>query len=144
MKARLCPHGNRDKMKNDVRKDSSTAQFDEILLLLSLASMLHFRLGCIDIKGAYLQSGPIRRQIYILPPPEVAKRGYLCKLLKLPYVITEAGGQWAKVIESWMIEVAGMQRVPGVSQLYVLRRNCSIALIIAKVTDDLLMAGSTK
>lgn len=63
MKARLCPNGNRDKLKKTVRKDSATAQFDVIRLILSLATIFTFRIGCIDIKGAYLQSGPIRRSI---------------------------------------------------------------------------------
>lgn len=41
MKARLCPNGNRDKLKKTVRKDSATAQFDIIRLLLSLATSFH-------------------------------------------------------------------------------------------------------
>lgn len=78
LKARLCPHENMDKMKSSVRKDSATAQFDFIRLLCCLASILHLRMGCTDIKGAYLQSGPIKRDIYVKPRPECnARRGVL-------------------------------------------------------------------
>ena len=63
LKARLCPHGNHDDEKNNVRKDSATAQFDGIRLLCSVATILRFRIGCLDIKGAYPQSGPIQRDI---------------------------------------------------------------------------------
>lgn len=70
MKARLCPHGNRDKEKGNIRNDSASAKFPIIRLLLSLATFLMLRIGCIDINGAYLQSGPITRELYIRPPPE--------------------------------------------------------------------------
>lgn len=145
LKARLCPHGNRDKMKDTIRKDSATAQFDVIRLICSIASILRMRLGCIDVKGAYLQSGPITRDIYVKPPRECnVPRGILWKLTKLPYGITEAGRQWAKVIEGWMTQEAGFCRVYGVPQLFV-RRDAGgrIVLLLAKVTDDMLIAGST-
>lgn len=50
MKARLCPNGNREKLKKMMRKDSATAQFDYIRLLLSLATIFLFRIECIDMK----------------------------------------------------------------------------------------------
>lgn len=36
LKAGLCPHGNKDRFKKSVRKDSATARFDVIRLLLSI------------------------------------------------------------------------------------------------------------
>lgn len=145
LKARLCPHGIRDKMKDNIRKDSATAQFDVIRLICRIASVLRLRLGCIDVKGAYLQSGPITRDIYVRPPRECGSpRGVLWKLTKLPYGITEAGRQWAKVVEGWMTQEAGFGRVFGVPQLFV-RRDAGgrVILLLAKVTDDMLIAGST-
>lgn len=144
LKARLCPHGNRDQMKEDVRKDSATAQFHIIRLMLSLVVVLGFRIGVIDIKGAYLQSGEIKRRIYVRPPPDISgTRGSLWLLTLLPYGITEAGRQWQKVIEEWLLEDEGFERVFGVSQLFVKRNKMGkIIIIIAKVTDDLLMGGS--
>lgn len=103
LKARLCPHGNHDDEKDSVRKDSATAQFDVIRLLCSIATILGFKLSCLDIKGAYLQSRPIQRDIYVRPPPELQmKRSILWKLTKMPYRITEAGRQWARVFEQWL------------------------------------------
>lgn len=71
MKARLCPNGNRDKLRKTVRKDSASAQFDVVRMLLSLTTLFRFRLACIDIKGAYLQSGQIKRCIYVRAPREL-------------------------------------------------------------------------
>lgn len=143
MKARICPHGNRDDLKDDIRKDSATAQFHVIRLLLSIAATLGMRLGVVDISGAYMQSGPIKRQLYVRPPREwVTQRGMIWKLLKLPYGVTEAGRQWAMVMEEWLTKEAGMDRVNGISQLFIKRRSDdTIKLILAKVTDDLLFTG---
>ena len=144
LKARLCPHGNRDKEKGNIRVDSSNARFDLIRLMLSIACILGLEIGCIDVKSAYLQSGPISRELYIRPPREWdTKRGVVWKLIKLPYGIGEAGRQWAKAIEGWLVNDAQCLRVHGVSQLYIKRgQEGSIMLMIAKLTDDLLMAGT--
>lgn len=146
MKARIVPHGNRDDEKDNIRKDSSTAQLFVIRLLLSLVTFLCFRLATADIKGAYLQSGPIQRDIYVRPPKEwCGPRGILWKLLKLPYGIVEAGRQWQKTVESWMLNEAGLERVLGISQLFVKRDETGrIILLIAKVTDDFLLGGSVE
>lgn len=144
LKARIVPHGNRDDEKNDIRKDSSTAQLSTIRLLLSLVTFLGFRLTTADIKGAYLQSGPVKRDIYVRPPREWrGPRMTLWKLLKRPYGIVEAGRQWQKMIEDWMLNTAGLERIVGLSQMFI-KRNSSrlIILIVAKVTDDFLLGGS--
>lgn len=122
LKDSLCPHGNRDKMKNNIRKDSATAQFDVIRLFCSIATILNFRLGFLDIQKAYLQSGPIQREIFVRPPRECgADRGTVWKLMKLPYGITDVGRQWAKVFESWLIKEEKFERVFGVPQLFLQR-----------------------
>ena len=113
-------------------------------LLLSLATFLGFRIGTADIKGAFLQSGPIMREIVVRPPREWASsRGTLWKLRKLPYGIVDAGSQWQKTVEAWMLEQAGIERVFGLSQLFVKRDESGrVSLLIDKVTDDFLLADS--
>ena len=145
LKARICPHGNRDKEKDGIRKDSAAVQFPIIRLMLSIAALLGLRLGTIDITAAYLQSGPIKRIIYVRPPKEHrGQRGKLWKLLKLPYGIAEAGRQWQTTCETWLLSPeVGFEKVQGISQLFVIRRpNRSIRMLCAKVTDDFLLAGS--
>lgn len=88
LKSRIVPHGNRDDKKDSIRKDSATVQLNIIRLPLSLVTFLGFRLGAADIKGAYLQSGPIQRTIYVRPPREWYRRDathwrVLWKLTKL-------------------------------------------------------------
>lgn len=147
MKSRIVPHGNRDDEKDSIRKDSATAQLNIIRLVLSLVTFLGFRIGTADIKGAYLQSGPIQRTIYVRPPREwyrrhATDRKVLWKLTKLPYGIVEAGRQWQKTVEDWMLSDGGLQRAFGLSQLFIRRnKRDEITLMVAKVTDDFLVAG---
>lgn len=144
MKARMCPHGNKDKMRHEVKRDSATAQFDAIRLLLAITTFLNMRLGVIDISGAYMKRWPIRRYIYVSPPREGHKkrRGHVWKLLKLPYGLTAAGRQWETVIEHWLPNDMGFEQVKGVSQLFSkCYENGSIGMFLAKVTDDLLFAS---
>eukprot|EP00177_Eucheuma_denticulatum_P007832 GFKZ01014258.1.p1 GENE.GFKZ01014258.1~~GFKZ01014258.1.p1 ORF type:complete len:1202 (-),score=97.36 GFKZ01014258.1:1881-5486(-) len=148
LKARICPHGNEDAEKDEIRKDSANAQLGIIRLLLSLVTFLSFDIWTADIKGAYLQSGPIKRTIYVRPPMEWAEtygqgRNILWRLVKLPYGIVEAGRQWMLVIEEWMLTDGKMQRVHGLSQLFIRRdKTGGIILLVAKLSDDFLMAGS--
>ena len=73
------------------------------------------------------------------------KEGVLWKLTKLPYGIPEAGRQWARVFEEWLMEKVNLTRVNGVPQMFVNRDGKGeIHLILAKVTDNLLIAGETK
>ena len=135
MKARIVPHGNHDNEKDNVRKDSSNASLFVVRLLLSLATFLGYRIGTADIKGAFLQSGPIQREIFVRPPRSwSSKRSVLWKLRKLPYGIADAGRQWQKTVESWMLEQSGFERVLGITQLFVKRNEYGdIELLVAKV-----------
>lgn len=48
------------------------------------------------------------------------------------------------MLEGWLIDKAEFQRVCGVSQLFFKRDSRgNIVLLLAKVTDDMLIAGST-
>ena len=63
LKCRLVLHGNRDKHKDSIRSDSSTAQFAVIRIVLSFAAILSLNLATIDIKSAYLQGEDLGRDI---------------------------------------------------------------------------------
>lgn len=65
LKVRISPHGNREEMREDVRKDAAAAQSHVIRLILSIATCKDAKLGLLDISGAYMQSGPIKRDIYV-------------------------------------------------------------------------------
>ncbi len=78
------------------------------------------------------------------PPNGFASQpGELWKILKPAYGLVESGRLWKTTVEAWMIDTYGLEVVPGLSQLLVLRSNKGPpVLLIAKVVDDFLLAGS--
>ena len=143
LKCRLVPHGNRDKDKDSIRSDSSTAQFHIIRIVLSIAAILSLKLATIDIKSAYLQGEDLPRDIYIRPPKGWGSRPKMVwKLLKPAYGLRESGRIWQLTVERWM-QSRDLFQVPGLQQLFIRRddQGC-ISLAIAKVVDDFLIAGS--
>lgn len=132
LKARIFPHGNRNKMKGDIRKDAARDQFDVIRLLVILVTMLHISLGIVDIKGAYIQSGLIKRKIYIRPPLNWKKsaRGTLWKLLKQLYGIIEAGRKWATVIEEYLLTDLKLEKNFSVRNMLVKRNSDGVIIFV--------------
>lgn len=142
LKARLVIHGNRDADKDLIRKDAVAANLFITRFLLSVGTLMHFKFGVADIKGAFMQSGPITRELYVKPPKLLqVNRNIYWKLKKLPYGVADASRQWLKVSDKWMHDM-GFTRVFGVNQLFVLRGlDGAIKMIVAKTIDDFLVGG---
>lgn len=103
------------------------------------------RIFVVYIIGAYIQSGPIKREIFVRPPMEwiSTNRVYVWILTKPPYGVTENRRPWSNVIEGWLIQKVEMERVTGASQLFLKRiQYGSIRMILAKITDYLLFSGT--
>lgn len=116
-----------------------------VRMVISLACMLDFDMATADIKGAYMQSGPVMREVYIRPPKDChRKRGIVWKLLKLPYSMAEAGRQWQLRVDDLRLGKAGMTRADGGNQLFMKRKGKMIILIVAKVIDDFFIAGKLR
>lgn len=66
------------------------------------------------------------------------------KLLNMPYGTSKAGCQGVKLIEGWFKRF-GFVRVMGMKQLYIKYfKDANINLILAKVTEEMLVAGSVE
>lgn len=111
---------------------------------------LGFQIWNADIKGAYLQSSPIKRAIYVKPPRDwirigKCKRIELWKLLKIPYGIVEAGRQWMICIEDWMLTKGRLERLLGISKMFTrCNEKGKKILLVPKRTNDFVVAGTTK
>lgn len=132
MKARICPHGHRDKDKEGTRKANASAQFPNIRLMLSVSALFGFQIGSIDISAAYQQSGPITGEIFVRPPKEHhRKRGKLWKLLQLLYGIAEACRLWQTTCEAWLTsQQVGFRNILGIKKPY----ECKISTAIERMT----------
>lgn len=91
MKARKVLHGNSDRDRFSVRRDSSSVHLAVIRLVIYIGTVLGLRFGTEDIKGALIQSGPAKSDILVWPPKEFRSRGNMRKILRPPYGIVEYG-----------------------------------------------------
>lgn len=155
LKARTVIHGNRDNGQYSVHRDSASADLSVVRLVLSLEVILGLCFGTAGVKGAYMQSGPIKRDIYVRPPKEFYKmgdqdcrrkpHGGFWKLIKLPYGIFEAGRQWLCSIETRMLNTYEMERVQGMEKLFVKReKDGKVCLLVAKLVDEFLVISPPK
>lgn len=61
----------------------------------------------------------------------------------MPYCIKEAGRKLSKVLEYWLLRLAGFYKFYCVSKLFIRRdKTRKVQLIITKITNDLFFAGS--
>eukprot|EP00737_Agarophyton_chilense_P004392 gb/GEZJ01005506.1/.p1 GENE.gb/GEZJ01005506.1/~~gb/GEZJ01005506.1/.p1 ORF type:complete len:142 (-),score=23.29 gb/GEZJ01005506.1/:1729-2154(-) len=67
LKARIAPHGNKDKDKLNLKTDSATCPSFGIRMLLSVSVLCKWILANIDSKTAFLQTGDTRRDVYVIP-----------------------------------------------------------------------------
>lgn len=120
MKASLVFHGNGDRDRFSVHHDSLSADLSNVRLMISLAMVLDFKIATADVKGAYIQSGRIRCELYVRPPKNVAESNVLWKLLRLPYAVVEAWCQWLWVIEQWLTEVYRLKLIQVLDQFFTI------------------------
>lgn len=114
IKERLVLHGNRDKEKYIVRRDSAPADLAIVRIVVALAQILNFTLATANVKGAYMESGPILRNIFAKPRKKLCPRHSLWKLLRLPYSMMEAGRQWFCAVEHLRVNQYRIRRVEAI------------------------------
>ena len=93
-KARIAPHGNKDKQRTELESDSATCPPIGIRLLLSFATLMKWPLTKIDFTNAYLQTSDARRDVYVVPPKEADDRAKYRLLLKADYGLVKADAKW--------------------------------------------------
>jgi hypothetical protein len=142
LKTRIVLHGNKDKEKYEVRKDTQAASFTAISILITLAAPYNNHIASLDIKSAYLQSDPCKRYIFVWPPNEwPGGRGVVWKLLKLPYRFSDAGHQWQEIIDEFIFLLEFIV-ILGIPQLFLhVDASRSIDAVVANITDGILIGA---
>ena len=70
MKARIAPHGYKDKDKDMLNNDSPQCPPTGKRILLSISTIMKWPLAKIDFASAFLQSGNATSDVYLVPPRE--------------------------------------------------------------------------
>lgn len=113
--------------------------------VLAIRTCLVFTFGTDDIKGSFMESWPIEREVYFNPSIDFfRRREILWRLRKLPYYVIDVGRQWMSKTKKWMTNDYGLERVFGVAQLCVKHEGNRIVLLVAKYTDNILISRAER
>ena len=105
MKARIAPHGNKDKEMKNLKTDSCVCPPTGVGILLSIACIYGWPLGKIDFKSTFLQTGSAQRDVYVVPPRESSTKEHYWLLLKAWYGLLNANAKWQNEIDTFFHEL---------------------------------------
>lgn len=143
MKARIAPHGNKDREKAKLKTDSSTCPPTGIRILLSLATLFQWCLAKIDFESAFLQTGRAKRDVYVVPPRESNHKNFLWLLLTASYGLVNANAKWQEQSDELLLSSLGFTQLVYVPQLFYKCDSSGLTILAAvKIVDDVLIAGN--
>ena len=142
VKARLVVRGFQETEK--VQSDSPTALRDSFRMFLSLAATTRIdKLRSVDIRAAFLQSDKLKRDVFVRLPKDIAEEGFIWKLQKPLYGLTDAGRRfWLRVKN--ILEENGYKRVTGDEAYYFKYENGKLVGQLLLHVDDFMIAGEAK
>ena len=81
-------HGNEYALKEHIRADAALSSHEHFRRLYSFAAMFYIMLCKIDVRGAFTQGMPAKRDVYMKPPRELGKVNNVWLLLHSSYGLT--------------------------------------------------------
>ena len=80
------------------QSDSPTMLRESMKLFFAVAEIQDFKLRSIDIRAAFLQARELDRDVFLMPPKDIRKEGYVWKLKKPLYGLNDASRKfWLRV-----------------------------------------------
>lgn len=138
MKARIAPHGNKDKEKEFLKTDFCTCPPTGIRIFSSIANLSKWSPSNIDFKSAFLQTGNAQRDVNVIQPKECSNRQHYSLLLNASYGLVNADGKWQNEID-FFLTTLGFLQLLYVPQVFYMRVSNSLINLAIKVVDDVLL-----
>ena len=139
IKARFVVKGCEE--ETDPRSDSPTASKESLKLFLTIAANEDFEVKSLDVTSAFLQGYPLKRDVFIHPPPERKRDGYIWKLKKSCYGLYDASRNWFLAVKEALVKM-GMRSLSGDDAVFYSIRNGKLEGICLLHVDDFLIGGS--
>ena len=142
VKARLVARGFEEDSEQ-LKKDSPTCTRESLRLLFLTASLMKWEINTLDITAAFLQGNDIQRELYLQPPRDACPKGYLWKLKRCIYGLTDAPRAWYdKVKETLCMLGAKVSRYD--SSLFLFHEKQGVLSgIMAVHVDDFAYCGNS-
>lgn len=141
-KARIAPHSNEDNDKHLMRTDCCMCSPIGIRIVLSVTSYRGWRIVRVDVKTAFLQTGPAIRVVYMIPTAEYRRRSPLWLPLAATYGLVNSTAKWQVMSDSALVSF-GLVESACVPQLFMqVNDNNNLQMVLIKIVDDILTCGS--
>ena len=141
-KARLVVGGFEDPDNDKVIKDSPTCSKEAFRILLSIGVQMSWRSHSMDIRTAFLQGMPLKRDVYVKPPAEANEAlNVAWKLEKCVYGLTDAARHWYERVNSELTQL-GCAVSKFDPCLFVYKMSGRLAGLISTHVDDFWWCGN--
>ena len=138
-KARLVARGFQE--NHPPQSDSPTVLRESNKLFSAVAANEDFDLVSVDIRAAFLQSKELQRDVFVVPPKDVAKVGVLWKLKKPLYGLNDASRLWyVRLITEF--EKLGLKRSKLDNAIFYYHDNGRLIGVATTHVDDVVWAGT--
>ena len=140
VRARLVARGFEE--TSSVQKDSPTIAKSSLRILLSVSATFQWCIQTTDIKSAFLQSRPLDREVYILPPAEAnVPDGQIWKLKRCLYGLNDAARQFYLSVDEELRKLGCTRSKLDPSLFYLVDNDILCGIIVTHI-DDFLHAGN--
>lgn len=113
-----------------------------IRVVMAVSAYKKWRIIRIDVKTAFLQTGPANRSVYVLPPKESRLRNVLWLLLDVAYGLVNYNAKW-QVQADHALDSLGIIQSTAIPQLFIhLDSNDVVDMVVIKIVDDILATGT--
>ena len=140
-KARLVARGFEENT-SDIASDSPTCSKDSLRALIAVSCQKKWKVNSIDIKTAFLQGDVLDRDVFIKPPIEANCKGYLWKLNKAVYGLTDASLRWYARVKDFMCSVGGIKSALDPA-LFLWLADGKVIGFVAVHIDDFIWCGNS-
>ena len=110
-------------------------------MILAVISTQGWKCNSLDIKAAFLQGRSIDREVYLRPPPDLAKPGIVWKLKKCVYGLADASRVWYLRVKEVLLQL-GTKLSCYDQALFFYHVNSKLQGVMLCHVDDFLWAGT--
>ena len=142
VKARICPWGNHDLDKLNLRCDCPSILMEVLRLLLSIGVEMGWKIGSMDAIAAFLQAVGFNRDIFVKPPPEERVRNILWKLKAAAYGLADSGRLWYLTSNVALCQKFGLKKSTLEPTLYYHKdAHENLKLLVLVQVDNYIYTG---
>ena len=139
IRARLVARGYED--DKSYPRDSPTIGKTAMRVTMSVAASQGWKIQTTDIKSAFLQGKKIEREVYLKPPKEIKRDGYLWRLKHCLYGLNDAARHFYQSVADFLRSV-GCTPCLLDPALFIKHEQDELVGFVACHVDDFLHAGT--